>query len=426
MHKNAYGKKPHHFREKTPLIPSQQAATHAWSEHLTPEGLRYYYNTATGTSSWDRPHELSQHTRFMATTTHAAPLAMVERLQRPACVGYSRDIVRGTIYAHRGGAGFGLYDKWGDEPRGLCFVAKFEYSHNNPNPGTKFGSFDEARTAAIRSLLHACSGEERASVQAVLDSDQREAAAAAARAQAERDAAEAERRAVAEARVAEHRKAANEQREAEAAARRAAQAATAEAVERSKGQATIRRQMEPTEQAEERSTALELEYLTVLHRWALERDQPKGARSKASKKRRYAKLKAKHPMRKQVTVGDRNNGGAQGSEGGPYDVHALLREAELRTKALQQKLESSEALRKAERKRSRRDKKTVAHRARQAERSNGKAASRKRKAGRQAERKRAERKQDERVSKRKVPTGEPLHSGERKHRRLTDGNGGCD
>jgi hypothetical protein len=43
-----------------PLPPSQQAATHAWSEHLTPEGLRYYYNTATGTSSWDRPQELSQ------------------------------------------------------------------------------------------------------------------------------------------------------------------------------------------------------------------------------------------------------------------------------------------------------------------------------------------------------------------------------
>ena len=48
------------FSMQPPLPPSQQAATHAWSEHLTPEGLRYYYNTATGTSSWDRPHELSQ------------------------------------------------------------------------------------------------------------------------------------------------------------------------------------------------------------------------------------------------------------------------------------------------------------------------------------------------------------------------------
>ena len=96
-------------------------------------------------------------------------------------------------------------DKWGDEPRGLCFVCRFEYSHNNPNPGTKFGSFDKARTAAIHGLHHACSGEERASVQAVLDSDQREAAAAEARAKMEHDEAEAKRRAVAEARAAEHR-----------------------------------------------------------------------------------------------------------------------------------------------------------------------------------------------------------------------------
>ena len=51
----------------------------------------------------------------------------------------------------------GMDDKWGDEPRGLCFVCRFEYSHNNPNPGTKFGSFDKARTAAIHGLHHACS-----------------------------------------------------------------------------------------------------------------------------------------------------------------------------------------------------------------------------------------------------------------------------
>ena len=141
----------------------------------------------------------------MAATTHSAPLAMVEQLQRPACVAYARFIVRGTIYAFRGGSGFGLYDKWGDEPRGLCFVGKFEYSHNNPKPGTKFGSFDKARKAAIHGLHHACSGEERASVQAVLDSDQREAAAAEARAKMEHGEAEAKRRAVAEARAAEHR-----------------------------------------------------------------------------------------------------------------------------------------------------------------------------------------------------------------------------
>ena len=37
---------------------------------------------------------------------------------------------------------------------------------------------------------------------------------------------------------------------------------------------------------------------------------------------------------------------------------------------------------------------------------------------------RAVRKADERERKRKTPTGEALHSGERKHRRLTGGGGG--
>ena len=128
-------------------------------------------------------------------------------------------------------------DKWGDEPRGLCFVCRFEYSYNNPNPGTKFGSFDKARTAAIHGLHHACSGEERASVQAVLDSDQREAAAAEARAKMEHDEAEAKRRAVAEARAAEHRMAveaterqrlAIEEAQMAAAAKRRDEAAAAE------------------------------------------------------------------------------------------------------------------------------------------------------------------------------------------------------
>ena len=32
----------------------------AWTEHVTPEGLRYYYNTQTGTSSWEQPPEMMQ------------------------------------------------------------------------------------------------------------------------------------------------------------------------------------------------------------------------------------------------------------------------------------------------------------------------------------------------------------------------------
>ena len=39
--------------------PLPQTASHSWTEHMTPEGLRYYYNTSTGTSSWDRPPELA-------------------------------------------------------------------------------------------------------------------------------------------------------------------------------------------------------------------------------------------------------------------------------------------------------------------------------------------------------------------------------
>lgn len=44
-----------------PLPPPAPAApaSHAWTEHATPDGLRYYYNASTGTSSWERPPELA-------------------------------------------------------------------------------------------------------------------------------------------------------------------------------------------------------------------------------------------------------------------------------------------------------------------------------------------------------------------------------
>lgn len=38
--------------------PSLTPSMGAWTEHLTPEGLRYYYNPQTGTSSWEMPPEL--------------------------------------------------------------------------------------------------------------------------------------------------------------------------------------------------------------------------------------------------------------------------------------------------------------------------------------------------------------------------------
>jgi len=50
-----------------PLPPPPQPApapsqAPAWTEHHTPEGLKYYYNNSTGTSSWECPPELRQGT----------------------------------------------------------------------------------------------------------------------------------------------------------------------------------------------------------------------------------------------------------------------------------------------------------------------------------------------------------------------------
>ena len=97
---------------------------------------------------------------------------------------------------------------------------------------------------------------------------------------------------------------------------------------------------------------------------------------------------------------------------------AMQLEFEMRERALKQQLQKQAALIKAERKRARRDAKTVRTKAAQAERRNEKAAGRKRKAARAAQVKCARRKDDERGRKNKRPAGEPLHSGELKHRRL--------
>ena len=63
---------------------------------------------------------------------------------------YSRRITKGTIYARANGAGFGLYESWDDAQAcgGAGHAGKFEYSENNPNPGTKFGSFGLVRGRA--------------------------------------------------------------------------------------------------------------------------------------------------------------------------------------------------------------------------------------------------------------------------------------
>ena len=73
------------------VAPLQQAATHAWSEHLTPEGLRYYYNTATGTSSWERPHELSQQGQRGQPGVPPLPPMPQALPPPPACANPRRD-----------------------------------------------------------------------------------------------------------------------------------------------------------------------------------------------------------------------------------------------------------------------------------------------------------------------------------------------
>lgn len=69
---------------------------------------------------------------------------------------------------------------------------------------------------------------------------------------------------------------------------------------------------------------------------------------------------------------------------------------------------------------------TAVQRARQAERRDSKAAARKRKQGRAQKGKQAQRKETERARKGKRAGGEPLHTGELKHRRLLREGGGGD
>ena len=164
-----------------------------------------------------------------------------------------------------------------------------------------------------------------------------------------------------------------------------------------------------------------------------QRDQPKGARSQEARKRRWGKLKAK---RRQRQMGGSLKGTGVEQDDMCLPLHEiapdaeqatdlLLREASLREQALLQRAEKAEQRATAAeqratavRNRSRREIQTAVQRTKQSERSNGKAAGRKRKEKHKAEGWRAARKEEERVRKRKVPTGEALHSGERKHQRL--------
>ena len=117
----------------------------------------------------------------MAATTHSAPLAMVEQLQRPACVGYARGIVRGTIYAFRGGAGFGHGRQMGRRAEGPLLRVQIRVQPQQSQPRHQVRQLRQGAHGSNPRSTPRLLCEERASVQAVLDSDQREAAAAEAR-----------------------------------------------------------------------------------------------------------------------------------------------------------------------------------------------------------------------------------------------------
>jgi hypothetical protein len=163
-------------------------------------------------------------------------------------------------------------------------------------------------------------------------------------------------------------------------------------------------------------------------RWDRPNIKGRGPRTAEAKKRRFAKLANKQAERRQV---DGNVVGASGSKGevataaGKDAADAGAAAAEARAKAAEARAAAAEARTVAERKRTRRDKKTLVQKARQTERSNGKATTRKRREKKKQAGWRAERKDEERVRKRKTPTGDALHSGERKHqRRVLMGGGG--
>ncbi|KAL1510100.1 hypothetical protein AB1Y20_006432 [Prymnesium parvum] len=143
------------------------------------------------------------------------------------------------------------------------------------------------------------------------------------------------------------------------------------------------------------------------------RDQPKGARSQAAKRRRWAKRRAKLAATANRAATDiHSTSTAPCSSSTTHDPAAALREAALREHLLQRQLKSAQLRVKAERQRSRRELKLAVARGQQAARRATKAAARKRKAARAA----AARAMANRAVKRPPATGELHHSGAKKRR----------
>ena len=294
---------------------------------------------------------------------------------------------------------------------------------------------EQERAAAAAAVEQREREQQAAKRQAEADA---KAAAAAAEAAAARTAAAAEaaRRQAAEKMVAERevaKQAAAEQAAVErAAAEKAAAAKAAEAqaaaaeVAAAAQAAAAAAQAAAAEAAATAQTAAALDTLidacldSLLHEWAPEamatwRNQPDGARSAAAKVRRRAKRKAQRSAR---TAAEAQPPAATAAPSDEALGAPTLHECELR-----RALARSEALVRLERKRTRREVRTALHRGKQAERRNGKAAARKKRAAHWRDVDRATLKDSERARRGKRPAGEPLHGGELKHRRLM-GDGG--
>ena len=154
-------------------------------------------------------------------------------------------------------------------------------------------------------------------------------------------------------------------------------------------------------------------------------DRPDCQRSAAAKRRR----RAAQVTKKAALQGAASGGAVVSAQAPPVSDDAEALRAQLNCeRALRAAVEARAAdrdkLLKKSGRRLKREVKTAGVRARQEERRSGKAKRRERKVKAVRGVAGAARKEKERTRKRKQPSGEPLHSGERKHRRLIERGGG--
>jgi hypothetical protein len=154
-------------------------------------------------------------------------------------------------------------------------------------------------------------------------------------------------------------------------------------------------------------------------------DRPDCQRSATAKRRR----RAAQVTKKAALQGAASGGAVALAQAPPVSDDAEVLRAELnceraRRAAVEARAADRDKLLKKSGRRLKREVKTAGVRARQEERRSGKAKRRERKVKAVRGVAGAARKEKERTRKRKQPLGEPLHSGERKHRRLIERGGG--